>query len=115
MNMILLRIICNQILSSRPKFLGEDKYSLNCDKHPQQWGYKYVRGNYQLMVDNLLDLSHVGFVHTSTLGSEESTRQHASGEQKQTGRIVSDYRLAVDVESPPAFAMMLPHLKKVDF
>ena len=85
------------------------------DKHPQQWGYKYVRGNYQLMVDNLLDLSHVGFVHTSTLGSEESTRQHASGEQKQMGRIVSDYRLAVDVESPPAFAMMLPHLKKVDF
>lgn len=73
------------------------------DDYPSHWGYKKVQGHYQLMVDNLLDLSHIGFVHSSTIGSEETTRQHASGEQKVVGKIVSDYRIAIDVEAPPAF------------
>ena len=30
----------------------------------------HVRGGYRLLVDNLLDLSHVQFVHASTLGTE---------------------------------------------
>ena len=28
-----------------------------------------TRGNYQLVTDNLMDLSHVGFVHAGGLGS----------------------------------------------
>ncbi len=35
-----------------------------------QGGYFYVRGNYRLMIDNLLDLSHVAYVHASTLGTD---------------------------------------------
>ena len=31
----------------------------------------HVDASYQLVVDNLLDLSHVGFVHTSTIGNSE--------------------------------------------
>lgn len=33
-------------------------------------GYFYVEGNYQLLVDNLLDLTHVQYVHATTLGAE---------------------------------------------
>lgn len=33
-------------------------------------GYFYVECNHQLVVDNLLDLSHVQFVHASTLGAD---------------------------------------------
>tara|TARA_B100000676_G_scaffold146568_1_gene144878 strand:- start:12109 stop:13125 length:1017 start_codon:yes stop_codon:yes gene_type:complete len=33
-------------------------------------GYFHVEGNHQLLVDNLLDLSHVQFVHASTLGAD---------------------------------------------
>lgn len=33
-------------------------------------GYFYVRGSYRLLIDNLLDLSHVAYVHASTLGTD---------------------------------------------
>ncbi len=33
-------------------------------------GYFHVRGSYRLLIDNLLDLSHVAFVHASTLGTD---------------------------------------------
>ena len=33
-------------------------------------GYFHVEGNHQLLVDNLLDLSHVQFVHATTLGAD---------------------------------------------
>ena len=32
--------------------------------------YFYVKGSYRLLIDNLLDLSHVAYVHASTLGTE---------------------------------------------
>ncbi len=32
--------------------------------------YFYVKGNWRLFVDNLLDLSHVAYVHASTLGTD---------------------------------------------
>ena len=33
-------------------------------------GYFHVRGSYRLLIDNLLDLSHVAYVHASTLGTD---------------------------------------------
>lgn len=36
-------------------------------------GYFHVQGNHQLLVDNLLDLSHVQFVHATTLGADGVT------------------------------------------
>ena len=32
--------------------------------------YFYVRGNYRLLIDNLMDLTHVAYVHSNTLGTE---------------------------------------------
>src|SRR5262249_4217597 len=32
-------------------------------------GYHHVKANYLLLVDNLLDLTHLAFVHRSTLGA----------------------------------------------
>ena len=102
-----------------PEFQTTHNYDLglrlNAD-FESYYGYKKVHGNYQLMVDNLLDLSHIGFVHDTTIGSEESTRQHASGRQEIKGKTVSDYRLAVNVETPMAFTKMVPpDIRKVDF
>ncbi len=33
-------------------------------------GYFHVKGSYRLLIDNLLDLSHVAYVHASTLGTD---------------------------------------------
>ena len=33
------------------------------------YGYHYVKANYLLLIDNLLDLTHLAFVHATTLGA----------------------------------------------
>tara|TARA_B100000686_G_scaffold257122_1_gene269098 strand:+ start:229 stop:1335 length:1107 start_codon:yes stop_codon:yes gene_type:complete len=33
-------------------------------------GYLHIEGNYQLLIDNLLDLTHLTFLHGSTIGNE---------------------------------------------
>ncbi len=42
-------------------------------KTADDWGdkgtYFYVKSDYRLIIDNLLDLSHLGFVHRSTIGN----------------------------------------------
>jgi vanillate O-demethylase monooxygenase subunit len=35
-------------------------------------GYLHVGGNHQLLVDNLLDLSHVSFVHRGSIGTDDT-------------------------------------------
>ncbi len=46
-------------------------YYWNDDPHWVAVGdYFYVRGSYRLLIDNLLDLSHVAFVHATTLGTD---------------------------------------------
>lgn len=69
-----------------------------------QFGYKYVRGNYQLLIDNLLDLTHAGIVHSTTLGNEEFARAFAEGVQKDLGNILSDYREARSIAPPASFS-----------
>ena len=49
-----------------------DLYSfLDSDKWSTRDGYKHIACNYELINDNLADITHVEFVHPSTLGTEE--------------------------------------------
>jgi phenylpropionate dioxygenase-like ring-hydroxylating dioxygenase large terminal subunit len=59
-----------------------------------------VAANYQLFVDNLLDLSHVAFVHRSTIGSDDSVAalELALGENTFTLS-----RQTRDIPSPPIY------------
>ena len=56
-------------------------------------GYLHIKGNYQLMVDNILDLTHVVFVHKTTLA----------------GGGVTDTPLEVRVEADRIFAKRMMH------
>jgi phenylpropionate dioxygenase-like ring-hydroxylating dioxygenase large terminal subunit len=57
-----------------------------------------VAGNYLLLVDNLLDLSHVGFVHAGTIGSDDTAAQL---EWTQEGGTVRGVRYSEDIATPP--------------
>jgi phenylpropionate dioxygenase-like ring-hydroxylating dioxygenase large terminal subunit len=63
---------------------------------------KYVRANYELLNDNLLDLSHVGFVHATTIGnSDMGNKGKISVERTDTGVRVT--RWVVDCAPPPTY------------
>ena len=64
-------------------------------------GTIYVNGNYQLLVDNLLDLTHVVFVHKSTLGG--SGVAEAPLEVSVEGNIVRAQRIMHNVDTSPIY------------
>tara|TARA_R110002110_G_scaffold82122_9_gene213551 strand:+ start:10060 stop:11076 length:1017 start_codon:yes stop_codon:yes gene_type:complete len=65
-------------------------------------GYFHVEGNHQLLVDNLLDLSHVQFVHASTLGADGVT--DAPLDTRRDGNTIHIDRWIMDKAPPPMFA-----------
>ena len=74
--------------------------------HVTDPGYLNIKANYELIVNNLLDLSHVVYLHAGVLGSpgivESDIKVEASGDS------VTVSRFAKDVETPGMFKMMAP-------
>lgn len=58
-----------------------------------------VAANYLLLVDNLLDLSHVGFVHKGTIGSDDTSA--AALKLERGDGFVRLTRAALDIDTPP--------------
>lgn len=69
-------------------------------------GYLHVAANYQLLSDNIMDLSHVDFLHAETLGGGSISRSTAQvSEEDRRVKIVWQ----VDSDTvPPAFAHEMP-------
>ena len=59
--------------------------------------------NYELVTDNLLDLTHLSFVHTDTIGNDEITRFPCRTERDNN--VVRMSRMMHDVEPAPFYKM----------
>ena len=70
------------------------------------WGakssYLHVRANWQLVVDNLLDLTHLAFVHETTIGNA-ALAEHATVKVTSAGNNVVVTRWTIDQDPPPTF------------
>lgn len=78
-------------------------------------GTKLVRANYELITDNLMDLSHVGFVHRETIGTTEMGEKGViKVDRSEHGVRVT--RWVIDVPAPPTHAKtgLVPTDKGVD-
>ncbi len=75
----------------------------------------HVKANYQLVTDNLMDLSHVGYVHTTTIGTSDFT---AKGKlvQQRTPRGVAATLTVPEVPQPPLYIKsgVLPEGEPID-
>jgi phenylpropionate dioxygenase-like ring-hydroxylating dioxygenase large terminal subunit len=71
------------------------------------WGakgeYLHVKGNWQLVVDNLLDLTHLAFVHGTTIGNPALVEQAQVKVQRSGDNNVTVTRWIVDAPAPPTF------------
>jgi phenylpropionate dioxygenase-like ring-hydroxylating dioxygenase large terminal subunit len=72
-----------------------------------EWRWKgttyHVECNYQFLNDNLLDLTHLGYVHLGTIGGDPNSHSNAEMKTTRTGREVHVERWMRDVKSPPTF------------
>ena len=72
-----------------------------------EWGaktsYLHVDANWQLVVDNLLDLTHLAFVHETTIGNSALVENAAVRVQRQGNNNVLVTRWMIDTPPPPTF------------
>ena len=77
-------------------------------------GYINGTGNYQLFVDNILDLSHTDFLHPTTLGGGSITRTKAEIEERGDGIIAIAWRPMNETPSPLHAARLPAGVERVD-
>src|SRR4029079_9929436 len=65
-----------------------------------------IRANYELIIDNLLDLSHTSFLHEGILGNADTVGSDITVEQEGSDVIVG--RLAHNAAPPGLNAIMMP-------
>jgi vanillate O-demethylase monooxygenase subunit len=70
-----------------------------------EWGaaqrYLHVKGNWQLVVDNLLDLTHLAFVHPTTIGTRALIGAKVKVDRSPDDVVVT--RWTLDAPAPPTF------------
>lgn len=71
-------------------------------------GFMPTRANYQLLTDNILDLSHADYLHPTTLGGMMTGSKARSREEGDT--VVAEW-LSEGCDPPPAFKAMVPQGK----
>jgi phenylpropionate dioxygenase-like ring-hydroxylating dioxygenase large terminal subunit len=64
--------------------------------------YLHVEANWQLVVDNLLDLTHLAFVHDTTIGNL-ALAEHATVKVDRAPNNVVMTRWIIDKDPPPTF------------
>jgi vanillate O-demethylase monooxygenase subunit len=69
---------------------------------------------YQLIHDNLLDLSHLGYVHVKTIGGNPSLHMNAQLKVTQEGEVVRVVRLMPDSVPPPTYTAAWPFKGRID-
>jgi phenylpropionate dioxygenase-like ring-hydroxylating dioxygenase large terminal subunit len=72
-----------------------------------------INAHYQLIIDNLLDLSHAQYLHADSLGNQDFHR--AKSVVTVEGTTVYDRRICHNTTAPAAFEHILGAGKKIDF
>ena len=75
----------------------------------------HIKCDYRLVADNLMDLSHVGYVHASTIGTP-GMAEKGKLKVERTAHGVKVVRVVPDVPPPPTYIKtgMLPEGKNID-
>jgi vanillate O-demethylase monooxygenase subunit len=79
-------------------------------------GYHYLKSDFRLANDNLLDLSHETYIHMKTIGNdeEETISSFPLKTAVEGDALVTAHREMPSIEPPPFFAMILDHKGRID-
>ncbi len=73
-----------------------------------------IHANYIMMVDNLMDLTHLGYVHTKTIGGNPRAHVNAQMETVRTDTGCKYIRWMMDSNPPPTYMKACNFQGKVD-
>ena len=90
------------------------RFACNTDpKHVPSRSDSRINAHYQLVIDNLLDLSHAQYLHADSPGNDDFYK--ACGVVALDGTPVYDRRTVYNTTAPPAFEPILGAGKRIDF
>jgi len=70
---------------------------------PRAHARMHVSGNYTLLMDNLMDLTHLSYLHKTSIGGVAHDHAHAQMETVKTPNGVKFQRLIADTRPPPRY------------
>lgn len=73
------------------------------DKFPHRKATMPIKCNYMMMIDNLMDLTHLGYVHRKTIGGDPKTHVNAKMDTHRTETGVKYVRWMDDAMPPPTY------------
>jgi phenylpropionate dioxygenase-like ring-hydroxylating dioxygenase large terminal subunit len=81
---------------------------------PAHWPHKHtmypIEGSASLMVDNLMDLTHLGYIHVSTIGGYPQSHVEAIMDTQPTETGLKFTRWLLDSPAPPTYKKAVPTL-----
>lgn len=80
--------------------------------HAWQSDYMHAKANYRLITDNLNDLSHLTFVHSSTIGNQSTAL--AELEVENSAADVTQTRWMIDTPPPPTYRRLAGFSENID-
>ncbi len=82
------------------------------------WPHKHavlpVKCNYLLLIDNLMDLTHLGYVHARTIGGDPKTHIDAKMKVSKADHGVKYIRWMLDAVPPPTYAQAVGFKGRID-
>ncbi|TAL75619.1 MAG: aromatic ring-hydroxylating dioxygenase subunit alpha [Burkholderiaceae bacterium] len=83
---------------------------------PHREGLIPVKCNYEMLIDNIMDLTHLPYVHTKTIGGGTPTNVHSKAVMKteRMPRGVKYSRWLLDSVPPPTYAKAIDFPGKID-
>jgi phenylpropionate dioxygenase-like ring-hydroxylating dioxygenase large terminal subunit len=87
----------------------------NDTKHwPSKHTVYHVACNYMLLVDNLMDMTHLGYVHRTSIGGNPKVHTEAKMTTTKTETGLKFVRWMLDCKPPPTYAKAMPFKGNVD-
>ena len=81
---------------------------------PHRHGVYEIDASYLMMIDNLMDLTHLGYVHATNVGGTASTLVDAEMDVTSTERGVDVKRWMPNCEPPPTYRKCVELPEKID-
>jgi phenylpropionate dioxygenase-like ring-hydroxylating dioxygenase large terminal subunit len=89
-------------------------YHLQPQKYPHRKCYLPIKANFLMMIDNLMDLTHLGYVHSKTIGGNPLSHVNAQMNVERTAAGCMLTRWMLNVPPPPTYLKGVPFPGRVD-
>jgi phenylpropionate dioxygenase-like ring-hydroxylating dioxygenase large terminal subunit len=97
-----------------PARIVDASYHNDTEHWPERHDKLHIKGSYLLMVDNLMDLTHLGYVHSKTIGGNPAQHVDAKMETARTQTGVRFTRWMLNSPPPPTYVKAYGFTGRID-